>query len=58
MATLQQIIAEKFLSALAEGKDVDVEKMRQLLELLAHGKKPKADNFVMIFAGSTGGDVK
>lgn len=58
MATLQQIIADKFLATLAAGKDVDAEKIKQLRELLAHGKKPKADDFVKVFTGSTGGDVK
>jgi len=58
MATLQQIIADKFLATLAGGKDVDAEKIKQLKELLADGKKPKADDFVKIFTGSTGGDVK
>jgi hypothetical protein len=58
MATLQQTIAEKFLTTLAEGKDLDAEKIKQLRELLAHGKKPKADDFVKIFAGSIGGDIK
>jgi hypothetical protein len=58
MATLQQIIADKFLATLAGGKDVDAEKIKQLRELLADGKKPKADDFVKIFTGSTGGDVK
>ena len=43
---------------LAEGKDLDAEKIKQLRELLAHGKKPKADDFVKIFAGSIGGDIK
>ncbi len=58
MATLQQKIGEKFLSTLAEGKAVDAEKIEQIRKLLAEAKKPKADDFVKIFAGSTGGDVK
>jgi hypothetical protein len=41
-----------FLTTLAEGKDVDAEKIKQLREQLVGGKKPKADDFVKIFAGS------
>jgi hypothetical protein len=58
MATLQQKIAEKFLATLAEGKNIDAEKIEQLRKLLADGKKPKADDFVKSFVNPTGGDVK
>lgn len=58
MATLQQNILEKFLSALAEGKDVDPEQIEQLRKLLADGKKPKADDLVRIFTTPVGGEVK
>ena len=57
MATLQQTIAEKFLRTLAEGKDVDTAKIKQIRKLLADGKKPKAEDFVKIFAAPAGGDV-
>ena len=58
MVTLQQKIAEKFLSSLAEGKEVDPEKIEQIRKLLADGKKPKADDFVKIFTAPIGGEVK
>ena len=58
MATLQQQIAEKFLAKLAESKQVDAEKIEQLGQLLADGKKVKADDFVKIFSLPAGGDVK
>lgn len=57
MATLQQKIGQKFLASLVEGGDVDAEKVEQLRKLLADGKKPKADDFVKIFAAPAGGDV-
>lgn len=58
MATLQQKIGEKFLATLAERKAMDAEKIEQLRKLLSDAKKPKADDFVKVFSGSTGGDVK
>lgn len=58
MATLQQQIAEKFLTNLAESKKVDADKMEQLGKLLADGKKIKADEFVKIFSLPAGGDLK
>jgi hypothetical protein len=57
VATLQQTIAEKFLAKLAEGEDVDAEKIAELQKLLASGKRPKADEFVKIFTAPAGGDV-
>jgi hypothetical protein len=58
MATLQQTIAEKFLAKLAKSKDVDTAKIEELRLLLAHGKKPKVDDFVRIFLLPAGGDLK
>jgi hypothetical protein len=58
MATLQQNIAKKFLESLAEGKEVDPEKIEQIRKLLADGKKSKADDFMKIFSAPFGGDVK
>jgi hypothetical protein len=58
MATLQQQIAEKFLSKLAQSKDVDAEKIDQLRILLADARKLKADDFVKIFSLPAGGDLK
>lgn len=58
MATLQQQIAEKFLTKLAESKKVDADKIEQLEKLLADGKKIKADEFVKIFSVPAGGDLK
>ena len=58
MPTLQQTIAEKFLSSLAAGDDVSAEQIEQLRVLLEHGKKPKAEDFVKVFIEQDGGDVK
>jgi hypothetical protein len=58
MPTLQEQIAEKFLAALADSKDVDAEKIDQLRTLLVDSKKPKADDFVKIFTLPAGGDLK
>ncbi|WP_200940473.1 hypothetical protein [Devosia sp. Root413D1] len=58
MANLQQKIAEKFLSTLAEQGDLDVEKIAALRQLLERGKKPKAEEFVSVFKRPVGGEVK
>jgi hypothetical protein len=58
MPTLQQQIAEKFLAKLAESEQVDANKIDQLKQLLADGKKVKADDLVKIFSLPAGGDVK
>lgn len=58
MANLQQQIAEKFLAALAESGDVGAEKIDQLRQLLARGKKPKADEFIRVFTAPAGGEIK
>lgn len=58
MPNLQQQIAEKFLAALTEGKNLDTDKIEQLRQLLMRGKKPKADEFIRIFTMPVGGEVK
>lgn len=58
MATLQQQIVEKFLTKLAESKDVDAEKIDQLRSLLAESKKLKAEDLVKVFSLPAGGDLK
>lgn len=58
MPNLQQQIAEKFLTALKEGKSLDADKVEQVRQLLARGKKPKAEEFVRIFTMPAGGEVK
>jgi hypothetical protein len=57
MATLQQIISQKFLEKLAESKEVDAGKIEQLRILLLDSKKPKPDDFVRIFSQPAGGDL-
>lgn len=58
MDTLQQTIVNKFLAKLAEGDDVDAEKIEQLRKLLENNKRVKAEDFVKIFTAAAGGDVK
>ena len=58
MATLQQQIAEKFLARLAESKVVGPEKVAQLGDLFAAGKKLKVDDLVKVFSLPAGGDLK
>ena len=58
IVTLQQQIAEKFLTKLAASKDVDIEKIEQLRRLLADTKKPKPEEFVRIFSLTAGDDLK
>jgi hypothetical protein len=58
MATLQQQIAEKFLTKLAESNRVDAKIIDQLRGLLADNKKLKADDLVKIFSLSAGEDLK
>ena len=50
MATFQQTLAEKFLTKLLEDKVIDAEKVEQLRDILASGRKPKAEEFVKVFA--------
>ena len=56
--TLQQQIAEKFLTKLAASKDVGIDKIEQLRRLLADTKKPKPEEFVKIFSLTAGSDLK
>ncbi len=58
MASLQQQIADKFLAALAQRKEIDADKVVELRALLARGKKPKADEFIRVFSAPPGGEVK
>jgi hypothetical protein len=58
MATLQRLIADKFLAKLAESKDVGVDKVELLRELLADGKRPKADDLVRVFSDPDSGELK
>ncbi len=58
MSALQETIAEKFLKALAESKDVDAHVIAQLRALLADRAKPKADELVKIFTTLPDGEVK
>jgi hypothetical protein len=58
MSTIQEQIAEKFLTKLAASKDVDAAKIDQLRSVLADSKKPKADDFVKIFMFPAGGDLQ
>jgi hypothetical protein len=58
MVTLQQQIAEKFLTKLAESNRVDAEIIDRLRGLLADNKKLKADDLVKIFSRSAGEDLK
>ena len=58
MVTLQQQIAEKFLTELAASNDVDIEIIEQLRRLLADTKKPKPEQFVKIFSLTAGDDLK
>jgi hypothetical protein len=58
MATLQRLIADKFLAKLGESKDIDAGKVERLRDLLADGKKLKADDLVRAFSHPNGGDLK
>lgn len=58
MATLQNKIADKFLSSLAESGEVDAEKLELIRQLITKGKKPKADDFAKVFSTPKGGNVK
>jgi hypothetical protein len=58
MATLQRLIADKFLAKLAESKDIDAGKVERLRDLLADGRKLKADDLVRAFSHPDGGDLK
>jgi hypothetical protein len=58
MATLQQQISDKFLERLAESTEISAEKLEKLRAALSAVKKPKADDFVKIFAEPDHGDIK
>ena len=58
MPTIRQTIADKFLTKLADGKEVDAIKLQQIRTLLVNNKKPKPDDFVKIFTIPAGGDLK
>lgn len=58
METLQQRVASKFLASLTEHNALDQNKIDELRQLIGHGKKPKADDFIKIFTTPAGGDVK
>ena len=58
MPTLQQQIAEKFLTKLAATGTLESERIDQLRGLLASGKKVKADELVKLFSSPAGGDIK
>ncbi len=58
MPTLQKKILEKFLSHLAESRDVSAEKVEKLRAALSASKKPKADDLVKIFTEPDHGDIK
>ena len=57
MATLQKIIADKFLCKLSESKSVSGAQIDKLRGLLAEDKKPKPEDFAKIFS-LTSGDLK
>jgi hypothetical protein len=57
MATLQQVISEKFLEKLSASQEVDESKIAQLRALLAHNKKPRPEDFMKIFS-LPAGDLK
>jgi hypothetical protein len=58
LPTIQQTIADKFLTKLADGKEVDAIKIQQIRTLLVNNKKPKPDDFVKIFTIPAGDDLK
>jgi hypothetical protein len=58
LPTIRQTIADKFLTKLADGKEVDNIKIEQLRDLLVNNKKLKPDDFVKIFTIPAGDDLK
>ncbi|MCP1912470.1 hypothetical protein J2R96_004950 [Bradyrhizobium elkanii] len=58
MSTLQKTIADRFLAKLAEDEDFDSKKIKQITDLLAADKKPKADDFAKVFASDDAGDIE
>jgi hypothetical protein len=57
MSSLQQQITDKFLAALAADEAVTPEMAEALKQLLASGRKVKADDFIDIFTTPSGGAV-
>ncbi len=58
MPTLQQQVAEKFLTKLAEAGTLEPERIGQFRILLANGKKLKAEELVKLYSAPAGGDIK
>ena len=58
MPTVQQQIADKFLSTLAESEDVDAAKIDKLRMLFSENKRVKADDFIKIFTLPPGEDLQ
>lgn len=58
MSTLQQQVAEKFLTRLSEAGTLDAQRLEQVRALLAGTRKPKADEFVKLFSQPVGDDIK
>jgi len=58
MKTLFQQIGEKFLSRLAEAKEIDEKKIAQLRVLFTDGKRLKAEELVKIFSGADADRIK
>ena len=58
MTTLYQQINEKFLSKLADVKEIDQKKIGQLRVLFAEGKRLKAEDLVKIFSGADAEQIK
>ncbi|WP_242392227.1 hypothetical protein [Anaeromyxobacter oryzisoli] len=58
MATLQQQIADAFLTRLAQTKEFDPTLIEELRRVLSSGRKLKADDFIKIFSTPAGGDLR
>lgn len=58
MNTLYQRISEKFLSKLAEAKEIDEKKIDQLRVLFTDAKRLKAEDLVKIFSGADADQIK
>jgi len=58
MKTLYQQISAKFLSKLAEHKEIDERKIVQLRLLFDSGKRLKAEDLVRIFSGADADQIK
>lgn len=58
MPTLQQQVAEKFFTKLAEAGTLEPERIEQFRGLLASSKKVKAEDLVKLFSSPAGGDIK